>query len=265
MANLPDSHEKATMKFVGPNTADYKPKPPRLDEEELYEKQNLGANPENEPMAQLIAFFKDLRDYNPQLSRGVEFWNSRLDLEGFLRCMAMEYLGGNWDAYWLSGNNYFMYFNPTEGRWQFIPTDFDRTFGGEASDGKPDNMVTTYDNFADPKSVDDFPLVNKLIYENKEIKARFEQILLRIINGVLNPEALEPRINAYKDMIADEAKWDYSLDRSQNVGKTVDATIDKFLSGINDVENANIGIKPWIKGRAEDVPVWLQSKVQRDC
>ncbi|KAF9323053.1 hypothetical protein BG006_001800, partial [Podila minutissima] len=257
MANLRDPNEKATMQYVGPKTADYKPKP-RLDEEEIYENQNLGASPEDEPMAQLIAFFKDLRDYEPKLSGGVEFWNSRLDLEGFLRCMAMEYLGGNWDAYWLSGNNYFMYFNPTEGKWQFIPTDFDRTFGGSKIDhGKPRNMVTAYKKFADHKSVNDYPLVNKLIYMNNEINARFEQILLNIVNKVLNPEVLEPRINAYENMIADEAKWDYSLDRSTNAGKPVNSTIDDFHSGISSVENVNIGIKPWIKGRAEDVPAWL--------
>ncbi|KAG0349368.1 hypothetical protein BG005_011023 [Podila minutissima] len=265
MANLRNPNEEATMKYVGPRTADYKPKS-RLDEEEIYENQNLGANREEEPMAQLIAFFKDLRDYDPKLSGGVEFWNSRLDLEGFLRCMAMEYLGGNWDAYWLSGNNYFMYFNPTESKWQFIPTDFDRTFGGgKIEDGKPRNMVTAYKKFADHKSANDYPLVNKLIYMNNEINARFEQILLHIVNKVLNSEVLESRIKVYEKMIEDEAKWDYSLDRSTNEGKPVNFTIDDFRSGISSVENVNIGIKPWIKGRAEDVPAWLQSTMSFTC
>ncbi|KAF9304605.1 hypothetical protein BGZ74_001141 [Mortierella antarctica] len=228
MANLRDSNEKATMQFVGPRTADYKPKP-RRDKEEIYENQNLGANPKKEPMAQLIAFFKDLRDYDPKLSGGVEFWNSRLDLEGFLRCMAMKYLGGNWDAYWLSGNNYFMYFNPTEGKWQFIPTDFDRTFGGgKIDDGKPRNMVTAYKKFADHISANDYPLVNKLIYMNNEINARFEQILLDIVNKVLNSEVLEPRIKVYEKIIEDEVNWDYSLDRSTNAGEPVNFTINDF-------------------------------------
>ncbi|KAG0036726.1 hypothetical protein BGZ82_003792 [Podila clonocystis] len=226
--------------------------------EELYSNKNLGANPEDKPMTQLIAFFKQLHDYDPTLLGGVEFWNSRLDLDGFLRCMAMEYLGGNWDAYWFSGNNYFMYHNPTENRWQFIPTDFDRTF----SDGNKPDVLTTYKKFAGHKLAmpgNDHPLVTKLIFMNKEINTLFKQILLRIVNEVFNLEVLEPRINAFEKMIADEVNWDYLLGRSTiSREKSVDFTIDDFhKSIIGGVKDVAIGIKPWIKGRAEDVPASL--------
>ncbi|KAG0336084.1 hypothetical protein BG000_006934 [Podila horticola] len=201
MMNLESTGQEATMQYVGTKTKDYK----FVDntKEEIYTNKNLGANPENEPMAQLIAFFNDLHDYDPKLSNGVAFWNSRLDLDGFLRCMAMEYLGGNWDAYWFSGNIYFMYFNLIEAKWQFIPTDFDRTF----DDGKFPDVLTTYTKFAAHKLAilgNDHPLVTKLIYENKDINALFQQIFLGIIHGVFNPEILEPRINTYEKMIADE-------------------------------------------------------------
>ncbi|KAG0338182.1 hypothetical protein BG000_004417 [Podila horticola] len=260
MMNSETTKQEATLQFLGPNTVDYRTAD---NMGEIYSNTNLGSNSVNEPMAQLIAFFKDLQEYNPTLSSGVEFWNSRLDLDGFLRCMAMEYLGGSWDAYWFSGNNFFMYFNPTEARWQFIPTDFDRTFG----DGKLRDVLTTYDEFAHNRLVrpgHDHPLVTKLIYKNEDINALFERILLGIVNGVFNLEMLEPRINAYEKMIADEVNWDYLLDRPENHGKPVNSTIDDFHKGIiGGVKNVNIGIKPWIKGRAEDVPVWLRSKLSK--
>ncbi|KAG0327829.1 hypothetical protein BGZ99_006783 [Dissophora globulifera] len=238
--------QEATMQYAGPNTTDYN--------ELIYENDNLGANTKKEPMAQLISFFKDLQDYDPTLPGGIKFWNTRLDLDGFLRSMAMEYLSGNWDAYWWKGNNYYMYFNPTEARWQFIPTDFDSTF----SDGNLADVLTTYKKFAARRLArpgKDHPLITKLIYKNKEINARFEQILLKIVNSIYNPKVLEPIINAYEKMIADEVKWDYSLDRSKNPGKTENYTIDDFHKSITgSVKGINIGIKPWIKGRATDVP-----------
>ncbi|KAG0027710.1 hypothetical protein BGZ81_005350 [Podila clonocystis] len=260
MANSQTTGQEATMQFAGFNTADYQVQQttqPTLEKEELYSNKNLGANPVDKPMTQLIEFFKQLHDYDPTLLGGVEFWNSRLDLDGFLRCMAMEYLGGNWDAYWYSGNNYFMYHNPTEYRWQFIPTDFDRTF----SDGNSPDVLTSFKKFAGYKLAtpgNDHPLVTKLIFMNKEINALFKQILLRIVNEVFNLEVLEPRINAFEKMIADEVNWDYLLDRSRIPRESADFTIDDFhKSIIGGVKRVNIGIKPWIKGRAEDVPASL--------
>ncbi|KAG0308999.1 hypothetical protein BGZ99_001013 [Dissophora globulifera] len=237
--------DEATLQFAGSKTTDYN--------ENVYENQNFGASPTNDPMAQLILFLQDLHNYDPTLPGGEAFWNSRLDLDGFLRCMAMEYLGGNLDAYWYSGNNYFMYFNPTEARWQFIPTDFDSIF----SDDNHSDVLTTFMKFAESRLTrpgKDHPLVTKLIFRDKDINARFKQILLGIVNGVFNPEVLEPRISAYEKMITDEVKWDYLLERSNNPGKTFDFTIEDFHNGITgsvkrgDFESKQ-GIKPWIQGR----------------
>ncbi|KAG0202405.1 hypothetical protein BGX28_005066 [Mortierella sp. GBA30] len=246
--------QEATLQWMGPKTEDYNP--------EIYKNQNLGANAKAEPMAQLITFLKDLQDFDPTKPDSVAFWNARLDLDGYLRSMAMEYLAGAWDAHWWKGNNYFMYFNPTEGRWQFIPTDFDTTF----SDGNLKDVMTTYKKFAASRLArpgKDHPLITKLIYKNKEINARFEKILLSVTNGIFNPKKLEPRINAYEKMIQDEVKWDYSLERSKNPGRTFGFTIDDFHKSITGpVKNVNNGIKPWIKSRAKDVPRQIQTSTK---
>lgn len=159
-----------------------------------------------------------------------------------------------------------MYFNPTEARWQFIPTDFDATFsvvGSHADVLTTLTTLTTYKEFAAHRLArpgKDHPLATKLIFQNKEINARFEQILFGIISGVFSPKALEPRINGYAKVIADEVNWDYSLNRSKNPGEnTRSFTIDDFHKGIiGSVESVNIGIKPWIKSRAEGVPGQIQ-------
>ncbi|KAF9896825.1 hypothetical protein BX616_006684, partial [Lobosporangium transversale] len=242
---------EATLQYQGPKTADYHP--------EIYENKELGANTKEEPMAQLIAFLKDLQEFDPSVGNGIKFWNARLDLDGYLRSMAMEYLGGAWDAYWWKGNNYFMYYNPLQARWQFLPTDFDSTF----SDGKLNDVATTYKKFAARRLArpgKDHPLITKLIYKNKEINTLFESILLKITKDLFNPKVLEPRIDAYEKMIMEDVKWDYSLDRSKNPGKTFNFTIDDFHNSIKGpVSSVNNGIKPWIKYRAEDVPKQIKT------
>lgn len=52
----------------------------------------------------------------------------RVDTASFLSMMAVEALLADWDNYYQS-NNYRIYWNPSAGRWYFIPTGVDQTFG----------------------------------------------------------------------------------------------------------------------------------------
>ncbi|KAF9124329.1 hypothetical protein BGW39_008293 [Mortierella sp. 14UC] len=241
--------EEGTMLYNGSLTANYNP--------EVYSNKNLGANTKEEPMAQFIAFMKDLMDYDPTLPNGLKFWNARMDVNQFLRSMVLEYLTGAWDGSWWKGNNYFMYFHPTEARWQFIPTDFDSTF----SDGNLADVAVPYRQFAASRlrrKNKDHPLVTKLIFKNKEIRKEFEKILLATVNQVFNNAVLDPRIAAYEKFIEAEAAWDFSVDRSKNPGKDPKYTIDTFHKSLTGpVTGITYGVKPWINYRATDVPKQL--------
>ncbi|KAK3840983.1 MAG: coth protein-domain-containing protein [Linnemannia gamsii] len=240
------SGHKATMVYKGPRTANYDPM--------VYENKIRGDNPKDEPMQQFIAFMKDLKDWNPAAAGGVAYWNQRLDLDGYLRSMALEYLAGAWDSFWWRGNNYFMYFNPQRKVWQFIPTDFDHTF---TSDSHPD-VDTTYKKFAQSRlrnGSKNHPLVTKLIYKNKDINKQFENTLLTISRGVFNNKALDARINAYETQIKQDVAWDFSIDRSKQPGENLDWKITDFHNAIKGpVKNVPDGIKPWIASRAKSVP-----------
>lgn len=66
---------------------------------------------------------RDLNSFNPiSTPNPTQHWNdTRIDLDGILRNMALEYLGGAFDNYWVSASNFFMYKNPTlglAGKWQ---------------------------------------------------------------------------------------------------------------------------------------------------
>jgi hypothetical protein len=57
---------------------------------------------------------------------------ARVDTASFLSMMAVEALLADWDNYYQS-NNYRIYWNPLVGRWSFIPTGIDQTFGGDST------------------------------------------------------------------------------------------------------------------------------------
>ncbi|KAG0357964.1 hypothetical protein BG005_002906 [Podila minutissima] len=257
--NAPVVEDQADLRYLGPTSADYPA--------DVYKMKNLGANPIDAPMTQLIQFMKDLQDFNASSTSAIDYWNCRLDLKGFLRNMAMEYLAGSWDAYWYSGSNYFMYFNPTlgeegttKGRWQWISTDFDGTFG----DGDPTDNLTTYREYAKPDG-HDRPMISKVILENKGINVLFEEILRETVGYAFKPEGLFPRLEAYERMLAWDVAWDYSLNKQRESypGKTCGWTENDFHNSIGGaVKDMNLGIKPWITQRAADLEVQLGFKVQ---
>ncbi|KAG0238325.1 hypothetical protein BGW42_005558 [Actinomortierella wolfii] len=244
-----DSGSPAPLVYKGKLTTDYKPV--------LYRNKILGANPPDEPMQQLIAFMKDLRDFDPSMKDGVAYWEKRLDLEQYLRSMVLEYLTGAWDSSWWRANNYMMYFNPEQGRWQFLPVDFDSSF---SSADKPD-VETTYRRFAQgrmQKKNKDHPLVTKLIYKNKDINRRFETILLDVTKKAFNNKILDPLIDAYEKQIQDEVAWDLTIDRSKLPGIDLGWTLADFHKSIRGpIEKIPSGIKPWIRGRAKSVPLQI--------
>ncbi|KAG0342395.1 hypothetical protein BG000_004946 [Podila horticola] len=147
----------------------------------IYE--NLG----NYPLKELIDLMRDLNSFNPiSTPNPIQHWNdTRIDFDGILRNMALEYLGGAFDNYWVSASNYFMYKNPTlglAGKWQWLPTDFDSTF----DNGAPTFKVPTYCNWYD------------FVSDDPERVGR---------------QALKPRIEMYNQTLSVDAKWDYSLTR----------------------------------------------------
>ncbi|KAG0283061.1 hypothetical protein BGZ97_008726, partial [Linnemannia gamsii] len=212
--NAPEVDRQGDLKYLGP-TEDTYPK-------DCYKMKTLGGNPVTAPMTQLIQLMKSLEDFKPLEMNGGTYWESLIDVDGFLRNMAMEYLAGSWDAYWWSGSNYFLYFNPSlgtdnppKGKWQWISTDFDGTFG----DGDPTDTLTTYQAYAD-FSKHDRPMITKLIMQSPDLNKRFEQTLKDIVSYAFKPEALFPRLEAYEKMLEKDVAWDDSIDRSGYPGKT---------------------------------------------
>ncbi|KAF9111935.1 hypothetical protein BGX30_007417, partial [Mortierella sp. GBA39] len=236
--NAPTVTDQADLVYKGPTNASYDPA--------AYADVILGNNPITNPLQQLAAFMKDLSDYNPLNNTDpIGYWNNtRLDLDGFLRNMAIEYLTGAFDNYWMSGSNYFIYFNPklgTSGKWQWIPTDFDGTFGS----GYPTNVQSSYQTWAN-LTAGGHPLVSKLILNTPAINALFETILKELIQTVYKPEAIFPRIMAYNQMLLLDYTWDVSINRT-GPGTVNGYTVADFNDNlVNVTKDMDASVKGWI-------------------
>ncbi|KAF9392314.1 hypothetical protein CPB97_002464 [Podila verticillata] len=242
---------KASLEYLGPTSADYDPS--------TYKSQNLGLSPLNDPLKELIRFMKDLQDFNPTTTPDpVNYFNgTRLHVDQFLRSMALEYLMGGFDMYWYSGSNYFMYRNPLmlPGKWQWIPTDMDGTFGS----GYPTSTIPSYTQWADfsATALGPRPLVQKLILENAEIGAMFKQVMQEIVTTAFKPQALMPRIQAYNKMLQLDAQWDLSLKR-HSPGKNNNFTFADFNNNVyNRTTGMQFGLESWIKTMTSQVSAEL--------
>ncbi|KAG0375863.1 hypothetical protein BGX24_008567 [Mortierella sp. AD032] len=243
-------HE-GNLEWLGPTTKSYV-----LGD--IYKNILPGKNPKDDLMADLIVFMKDLKDYDPKKVKDpIAYWEQRLDLDGFLKSMAMEHLAGAWDAYWKSGSNYQIYKDPLTNKWTWLPIDFDDTFG-TSYDGKIDSYRAV------PKKNAlgfESPLAQKLIIETPQINARFEQILKDTVNTAFKPEAMAPRIEGYKKMIQEDVAWDRVQPRVSK-GKSEKFTIEDLHKGLRDGTKDNWGLMNWIEKRTTEVEKSLKFKVQ---
>ncbi len=97
---------------------------PYFDEERPYE---LKTNRENYDYTQLARFIDIINNTaTHQLEDSIE---SILHVSEYLKYQAVNILTGSWDDYWALMNNYYIYHEPSSGKFHWIPYDYDNTFG----------------------------------------------------------------------------------------------------------------------------------------
>ncbi len=101
--------------------------------------------------------------YNINNKTGADFENwitANMDVDGFLRAYAINVLVGMWDDYWNNANNYYLY-QDIDGKWHFIPFDYDNTFGTGFNWGGGDDFSTK--NVLNWGASDSRPLMDKIM------------------------------------------------------------------------------------------------------
>lgn len=108
----------ANLEFVPPGT----PMTYRLyDDGEVYQEK---ITDDFTALAEFIDFVNNTDDAT--FKAGI---TDRLNVDEFLRAMAVDLVSGQWDGYWIISNNYYIYQNLTTGRFEYIPWDLDQSYG----------------------------------------------------------------------------------------------------------------------------------------
>jgi hypothetical protein len=114
-----------------------------------------------------------------------------LNVDSFLRYMAVITVLNNWDSYAYTGNNFYLFNNPVTGRFEWIP--WDLTWGGETSAplfGRPTagflERAPLYDN----------------VFQVDEYRSKYAAYVDLLLVYWFNSENVSAKAQAYHDMIA---------------------------------------------------------------
>lgn len=162
---------------------------------------------------------------------------SVLNVEGFLKALAVEVNCGHWDDYSYNKNNFFLYDNPISKTFDFISYDADNTFGVNflAPNWTNRNIYTWH-------SKADGPIVEQIL-KSKYFRNLYSFYTKQLINDVL--KNMNPRIDSLRTLIKEDARSDSYRSRDYNF--TYQNFIDNFDS--TAIGPAKFGLKQFLSLR----------------
>ncbi|WNG15236.1 CotH kinase family protein [Cystobacter fuscus] len=158
-------------------------------------------------------------------------WRARLeqklDVQGFLKWLAVNTVVQNWDAYGAMSHNYYLYAHSQEnGRLHWITWDHDRSMG----DGMGRSTSLTYDT-----TDATWPLIRYLL-DDPTYKADYTRYALEAANGVMAPEPFQARLRAAHELITPWVVGENAEQPGYTFLSSPQAFIDAF-SGTNGLLN----------------------------
>ena len=163
-----------------------------------------------------------------------------LDVNTYLKALAVEVICGHWDNYAYNQNNYFLYHDPTDGLFDFISYDADNTMGVDwfGIDW------TTQDPYHWINSGSDRPLYQKMM-AFPAFRNQYSLYLDTLARFIVLPDSIFPRIDVLHDLITPAAIDDEY--RTYDYGYTIDDFHNGFDSDIGG--HTPYGIKPFFENR----------------
>jgi len=209
-----------------------------------------------------------------------------MDVEVFLKFMAMEWLIGSFDHLLVIGHNFNFYQRESDHKWVIIEYDYDNTFGLNLmfprywiskqdkitledleSIASYEELIATdwamdYYNSIVPIELTfaewelDLPIIKILVHDNPE---RFKRIVREVLVSAFNPTILFDHINKLKEflkpyVIEDNVPKDDGIlpGRINKKNTQEPLTMEEFEDEIETKPQFSEGVKRWIKERFEN-------------
>lgn len=166
------------------------------------------------------------------------------NVEGYLRCAAVEVASGHWDNYIFNKNNYFLYENTATGQIEYISYDADNTFGiGWSNDDWGTKNVYQF-NASNVR-----PLFTRLL-NVPEFRNKFDYYLRTLATTLYNVPRIEARIDSLHNLIWTAAVADTF--RTKDYGFTVSAFHNSFTQPLA-APHVKYGLKPFFGVRTASI------------
>jgi len=161
---------------------------------------------------------------------------SVLDVDTFLRWLAVNTVVQNWDTYGNMSHNYFLYTDPEDGLITWIPWDNNHALDGT---GKSNALSLSLDEVTDT-----WPLIRYLM-DDPIYQDQYASYVSAVVNTVFEPDEMAATYRYYHDLIADSA-----------LAETEDATM---LRSKMAFENSVSDLISQVNSRYEAVQTYLSN------
>ncbi len=147
--------------------------------------------------AEIAALVAALNDDSVSAAQWRAALEETLDVDGFLRLLAVNNLIGNWDTYGLMTHNYYLYADPgQDGRLVWVPWDFNLSFAAS-------NIRTPLSITMDEVE-SDWPMI-RLLMDDPVYAEAYAGHLADLLDGPMSAEAQKARFEDAVALIADSA------------------------------------------------------------
>ena len=116
-----------------------------------------------------------------------------LDVEEFLRYLAVNSAITNFDSYLSTGHNYYLYCDPADNRIRFLPWDMNLAFGGYSWVGTFEQMASTSITHS---YTDHNRLIERLLAVS-DYATLYKMYMRHLVEGPLSPQSTRARFDAF--------------------------------------------------------------------
>ncbi len=173
---------------------------------------------------------------------------SVLEVDQFLRYIAVSSAVINFDSFLGTGHNYYLYVNPKDGLIHFIPWDHNMTFGGYGWVGSPEELART----SITRAYSDHNMLVERVLAIPKFAAAYRSHMHRLSGNWFNPESLVELRERMKPVFA---AADKAASAANRVGHPTTQPVHGM--GLTSPE-----LWPFIEQRAEWVRLQLEGKAR---
>lgn len=174
------------------------------------------------------------------------------NVQDYLKAAALEIVWGHWDGYIYNNNNFYLYDNPDDGRFHFLPYDLDNTLGIDwLGEDWSERNIYNWDN-PDPR-----PLFQRLMQVDA-YRSDFTWYVNEALQSVFDPTTLLDRANEMQALIQNAALEDEYKELDYGF------TNDDFLNAITEAWGGHVemSIENYVNIRAESALEQLEALIE---